>query len=520
MITAPVTPGQHRERHRQPWSLQTRLMVTVIGIVTLTLAIIALATSALLAQVLQTSVTATLKSLTDDVVRGVLQVKTTSPDGVTAYDVLTTGPLPRNSLLVLYGPDGSASGAYISDNRVVNELTNAQVNQVLTADRELPPDSSAPHGTLTMNIDGLGAYTLDASQTIGLIDQQRWITVVGIPPSTIGAQVLVVIVLATAGGMLLLSAGIAVVIRRGLRPLRAVADTATRVAALPMAEGKVSISERVPEDASDSRSEIGQVAHALNTLLDHVDTSLEARQRNEERMRQFVADASHELRTPLASIRGYSELSLRAIRMQNRENPADTDTDSPTESALERIQAQSLRMTALVDDLLLLARLDEGQELVYASVDLTRLTVESVEDARAAGREHVWLLDVTEEPVLIAGDTARLHQVLANLLANARTHTPPGTEVTVTLVSTPNSAIVRVHDNGPGIDPSVADELFERFSRADRSRARKTGGTGLGMSIARAIVDAHGGTITVRSQPGDTNFEVSLPSSAPDPTDQ
>jgi two-component system OmpR family sensor kinase len=268
----------------------------------------------------------------------------------------------------------------------------------------------------------------------------------------------------------------------------------------------VSITERVPDDETDEHTEIGRVGHALNTLLDHVGESLDARQRNEERMRRFVADASHELRTPLASIRGYSELSLR-----------DSSLSDTTESSLERIQAQSIRMTALVEDLLLLARLDEGQDLVYGTVDLSRLAIEAIADATPAGPDHGWELDLDEEPVVITGDAARLHQVVGNLLANARTHTPAGTNVTLTVVRDGTDAVLRVHDDGPGIDPAISDELFERFSRADRSRARKTGGTGLGLSIAQAIVTAHGGSISVESTPGSTMFEVRLPLAPPAP---
>ena len=327
----------------------------------------------------------------------------------------------------------------------------------------------------------------------------------------------------SAIGLLVLAVAIALIVRAGLRPLRAVAETATRVANVPMAAGAVSITERVPDAEADPRTEIGRVGHALNTLLDHVDASLDARQHNEERMRRFVADASHELRTPLASIRGYSELSLRGLRMAREPRRGIDDDDAapvaedPTEQSLERIQAQSLRMTTLVEDLLLLARLDEGQELVYGTVDLTRLAIEAVGDARPAGPDHVWVLDVGEVPVVIAGDAARLHQVAANLLANASTHTPAGTTVTVSVEREGTDAVLRVRDDGPGIDPAVRDELFERFSRADRSRARKTGGTGLGLSIARAIVDAHSGSISVTSVPGDTVFEVRLPARPADP---
>ena len=168
-------------------------------------------------------------------------------------------------------------------------------------------------------------------------------------------------------------------------------------------------------------------------------------------------------------------------------------------------------MTTLVEDLLLLARLDEGKELVYGAVDLTRVVVDAATDAQVAGPGHEWVLEVPEEPVVVAGDATRLHQVIANLLTNARVHTPDGATVTASVAVDDGVAIVRVADDGPGIDPAVADELFERFSRADTSRARQTGGTGLGLSIAKAIITAHRGTIAVRSTPGDTVFEVRLP---------
>jgi len=369
----------------------------------------------------------------------------------------------------------------------------------------------------TVDLPGLGDYRIGVRG-----NQFGTVAVLGLPLSqitaTIGA-ILTTVALVTAGGLLLLSAIIAVVIRVGLRPLRGVAETATRVASIRMDQGDVSIDERVPAEQVDEHSEIGQVGLALNSLLDRVDASLAARQRNEELMRRFVADASHELRTPLASIRGFSELSLRAIRQSQDDESRQRIAMAveTTEQSLERIQAQSLRMTALVEDLLLLARLDEGQELVYGTVDLTRLAVEAVGDARPAGPDHAWSIDVDDEPVELAGDSARLNQVVANLLANARTHTPAGTEVTVSVTREGDDAVLRVHDDGPGIDPAVAAQLFARFARADRSRDRKTGGTGLGLSIAKAIVEAHNGTITVDSTPGDTTFEMRLPAKPTDP---
>ena len=406
-----------------------------------------------------------------------------------AKAILEASPQQPGFLLVVESRVTPANGAFVEEDRSVTALTSEQL-QALADDLDGP-------GPTSVEIEGVGSYVVAARA----IDST--VAVVGLARTeveqTIG-RMLTTIGLLTAGGLLVLAAATALVIRVGLRPLRAVADTATRVASVPMDQGAVSISERVPAEQADARTEIGQVGAALNTLLDHVDASLDARQRNEDRMRRFVADASHELRTPLASIRGYSELSLR-----------DTTLSDTSESALERIQAQSIRMTRLVEDLLLLARLDEGQDLVYGSVDLTQLALEAVGDSRPAGPDHVWRVDVADEPVVIAGDASRLHQVVANLLANARTHTPAGTEVTVSVFPDGPDAVLTVHDDGPGVDPSIQAELFERFARADRSRARQTGGTGLGLSIAKAIVTAHHGTIEVDSRPGDTTFSLRLP---------
>jgi two-component system OmpR family sensor kinase len=466
-------------------------MVTIIGIVAFIIVMVAFATSAILGQLLQDNLDAKLETTRQEIGQTLVRLQfPPSTDEPTAADVLGEGwQQPGTILLMQSLSTGATTGAYVDEPGDVEELTSEQISELI--------DAVTRPGTTSVSISGLGEYRVSALQT------QRHVAIVGVSLDEVQAtvaQIITTVAMVTAGGLLLLGIVIAIVIRRGLRPLRTVADTAARVAAMPLDQGTVVIAERVPDEETDEHTEIGRVGHALNTLLDHVGTSLDARQRNEERMRRFVADASHELRTPLASIRGYSELSLR-----------DPSLSENTESSLERIQAQSLRMTTLVEDLLLLARLDEGQELVYGSVDLSRMVVDAVRDARAAGPDHSWVLDLAESPVVVAGDVGRLSQVLANLLANARVHTPPGTTVTVSVAEEHDRAVVRVHDDGPGVDPAVADELFERFARADRSRARKTGGTGLGLSIAKAIVDAHDGTISVQSAPGDTTFTVTVP---------
>jgi two-component system OmpR family sensor kinase len=304
------------------------------------------------------------------------------------------------------------------------------------------------------------------------------------------------------GGILLVAFATWWIVSSALRPLRRVAATATEVASMPLDHGEVDLSARVPEADTDQRTEVGQVGAAFNSMLGHVDDALRARQASESRVRQFVADASHELRTPLASIRGYAELTRRG----NHRLPKDVT------HSLGRVESEAVRMTSLVEDLLLLARLDDGRELQTAPVDLSRLLVDCVSDAHAAGPDHEWELDVPPAPVIIDADAQRIHQVLANLLTNARVHTPAGTHVMVTLAAGESgNAIVTVVDDGPGIPDELQGDLFERFARGDTSRSRASGSTGLGLAIVRAVVDAHDGEVTVSSTPGTTEFRVELP---------
>src|SRR5207248_555865 len=230
-------------------------------------------------------------------------------------------------------------------------------------------------------------------------------------------------------------------IRSNLRPLRRVAATASRVAELPLDRGEVALSVRVPAVDTDPRTEVGQVGAALNRMLGHIADALAARQASETRVRHFVADASHELRTPLAAIRGYAELTRR-VRAGVPEEVAH---------AMRRVESETDRRTTLVEDMLLLARLDSGRPLAEEPVDLSRLIVDAVSDAHAAAPDHHWRLDLPAESVSVTGDPARLHQVLANLFANARTHTPAGTTVTTSLAAAGPYVTLRVVDDGPGI---------------------------------------------------------------------
>ncbi len=303
---------------------------------------------------------------------------------------------------------------------------------------------------------------------------------------------MIALIAATTAGM--------IIIRRALAPLRRVAQTASKVADLPLARGEVELPVRVPESDANPHTEVGQLGSALNRMLDHIADALSARQASETRVRQFVADASHELRTPLAAIRGYTELTQRM-----------GDDPEAVAHAMSRVASETERITRLVEDLLLLARLDSGRPLEREPVDLSRLAVDAVSDAHVAGPDHQWELDLPEEPVIVTGDAARLHQVVTNLLANARIHTCAGTVVTTRLSTEPAHSVLQVIDNGQGIPAELQSEVFERFARGDSSRSRKGGSTGLGLAIVSAVVRAHHGTITVDSCPGHTEFTVRLP---------
>jgi two-component system OmpR family sensor kinase len=317
-------------------------------------------------------------------------------------------------------------------------------------------------------------------------------------------------VFVSLGGLLLIGLAGTVLIRRTMQPLEELSAVATRVARLPLDAGEVALAVRVPPSNANPGTEVGSVGYALNLMLDNVSSALEARQRSETKVRQFVADASHELRTPLTAIRGYTEL----MRM--------TETFTPDgRKSLARVQSQSERMTTLVEDLLLLARLDEGQALKLGEVDLTQLVIEAVSDEKVIAPDHNWHLELPDEPLSVNGDASKLRQVLVNLLSNARKHTAPGTTVVTSVEkSAGGRAVVTVTDDGAGIPPEFVDHAFARFARADAVRkgaapgsgaVTAEGTSGLGLSIVQSIVEAHGGTVEVTSEPGCTRFTLRLP---------
>ncbi len=273
-------------------------------------------------------------------------------------------------------------------------------------------------------------------------------------------------------------------IRLSLKPLSEVEVTAAAIAG-------GDLSARLPQ--SRPTTEVGKLTTSLNRMLERIEESFAVRVESESKLRRFVADASHELRTPLTAIRGFAELHRQGA----------VSGEEKTKELVGRIEKESIRMGSLVEDLLLLARMDQTPELAKEPVDLDTLVHEVVASARAAGRDHPITINIPSGDNFVLGDSIRVHQAIANLLANARTHTPSGTPITVAIKELENETTITVADKGPGLSHADQEKIFERFYRADTSRARNKGeGSGLGLSIVDAVMKAHGGSVSVLSELG------------------
>lgn len=514
---------------RRPWTLRTRLVVAAVSLI----AVVAAAIGSVTAIAFHSYMYDKL----DDQLHSVAVRAERPPGPQPVPDALReAGPLgfvggggqPLGTFGALVGDDGDVTASKVVED---SGLRSQESAKPLTGPQRRALEAEAPEtggGTRSVELPGLGGYRVEAATTA-----EGRTVLVGIPTAEVSGALntlILVEVCVTAAGLIAASLAGTVLVGVAMRPLRRVAATATRVAELPLHSGEVALLERVPDAEADPRTEVGQVGAALNRMLGHVGSALAVRQESETRVRQFVADASHELRTPLASIRGYAELTRRVTGRE------PSDSGSVTRHALGRIESEADRMTGLVEDLLLLARLDAGRPLSYESTDLLPLVVDAVSDARVADAAavadalHHWRLDLPDEPagpVTVRADPARLQQVLVNLLANARTHTPPGTTVTVSVRQSERAGepvTLEVRDDGPGIPAELLPHVFERFARGDASRSRgdatdkatgtTTGSTGLGLAIVQAVVSAHGGRVRVDSAPGRTVFAVELPAEA------
>ncbi|MGW7096917.1 sensor histidine kinase [Streptomyces sp. NPDC054874] len=552
---------------RRPWTLRTRLVVSAVSLIAVVAAVIGSVTAIAFHSYMYGKLDDQLHSVAERAQRppgpGPQALREAGPQALREAGPLGFvggGGQPLGTFGALLAEDGDVTASKVVEDSGLRAQESAKP---LTGEQRSALEAAAPttgEGARSIDLPGLGGYRVEAANTA-----DGHTVLVGIPSAEVSGALttlIVVEVCVTAAGLLAASIAGTVLVGVALRPLRRVAATATRVSELPLHSGEVALLERVPDAEADPRTEVGQVGAALNRMLGHVGSALAARQESETRVRQFVADASHELRTPLASIRGYAELTRRATG--GREAP---EPDPVTRHALGRIESEADRMTGLVEDLLLLARLDSGRPLSYGSTDLLPLVVDAISDARAAdrgapgrdagaadrgaspgwdagaadrgvpgrgagmvdqsapGREalHRWRLELPAEPVTVRADPDRFQQVLVNLLANARTHTPPGTTVTVAVRPSARAGgpvTLEVGDDGPGIPAELLPHVFERFARGDASRSRgagtggATGSTGLGLAIVQAVVSAHGGRVRVESEPGRTVFVIELPTAA------
>ncbi|WP_082590608.1 cell wall metabolism sensor histidine kinase WalK [Agromyces sp. Soil535] len=472
---------------RRPWTLRRRLLVIVAALLVAVSAVIGIASVAVFHSLSVERLDASLRDASSRATEATGPGFPSDPSQ-SVLGFLRVPGQPVGTLGVLVAGD-TVIGAYISES---GELIEADASATAALTR-VPLDGE-PH---TVAAGPLGDYRALAVET-----QPQVRAVLALPLADVNVQTAqlawTVAIVAAAGLILALGVGW-LVVSRSLAPLARVTATAQAVSKLPLDRGDVDLTERVPE--ADGVTEVGRLGTAFNRMLGHVASALSAREQSEQKVRRFVADASHELRTPLASIRGYAELT----RLHGGELPPDVT------HAIGRIESESMRMTELVEDLLLLARLDEGRELAAQPVDLGRVVVEAVGDAQAAGPGHEWEVRLSDDATVVTGDEPRLRQVVTNLLANARVHTPEGTSVVAALERGGDDVVLTVEDDGPGIPPELLGSLFERFARGDSSRSRRAGSTGLGLAIVSAVVEAHHGTVDVSSEPGATRFTVRLP---------
>lgn len=505
LITGALPPSR--------WTLRTKLVVSVLLLSVLVITVI----GALTVWQLSNSLSRTVDEQLSASARQLANSKSNGGRG----DLLAYQSGGGTSMQVNLYDDGSV--IFLTDRRsgvsrpsaVINRLGAGEPIRLTTAQINIARRVGTGGGPSTIALGPAGRYRVIAVRhpaqyqlKDGSVVSLPVTTIIGLPLAnnihTVRAATLAVVLL-SAAGLILVGLGMAYLVRRNLEPLRRVAATATRVSGLPLSVGEIDMGERVNPRDTDARTEVGQVGQALNQMLDNIDRALTARQNSETQVRQFVADASHELRTPLASIRGYAELS----RLEPDPIPQGVV------HALSRIESESKRMTTLVEDLLLLARLDSGRPLGREPVDVTLLAMETISDARAAGPRHLWMLELPDEPVELIGDEARIRQVLINLLANARRHTPTGTMITTAVKDADNEVVISVTDDGPGIGPELLPHILERFTRGDSARTRTEGSTGLGLSIVDSVATAHGGWMEVTSRPAETSFTIHLPRTNP-----
>lgn len=532
---SPVTGGIGTSRPPVPWSLRRRLVVgigAVVAVVLIAVGVISIVTlNASVTTVVDRQLAGSLSALEHSVAKSRGSARTSTDPSIAAPSTGPTQSPTQNptqnptqsppqkptqndirkgftkNLTEFVGHGRGTIIALVQDGDVLDSALFSDADATALSSRvvaQIAEAATSPDPRQTVQLSGLGGYRL-ALQSNG--DGEVLVAGVSLAPAQAAVlQETIVIAAISAFALALTIGGVILAVRIALRPLDRVAATAVAVSTLPLESGDATIAMRLHGTDRDPRTEVGKVGESLNRMLDHVDNALAVRAATDKRMRRFVTDASHELRTPLAAIRGYAELT----RQDSDELPA------LTEHALARIESEATRMSSLVSELLLLARLDEGQDLHLDEVDLSDLVATAVSDSRAAAPSHRWIAQVPDSALVVQADRERLHQLVVNLLSNASVHTPPESTVTARLRSLGDGTVrLTIADDGPGIPEELLPDLFSRFARGDASRSRAAGSTGLGLAIALSIVEAHHGQLDVASSPAGTTFTVILPVTAP-----
>ena len=468
----------------QQWSLRGRLVATSVALTAVALIIVDVSTAVVLRNYLVHKVDDQLRSVAGGPVPNLGQLGPGMMDGDS--DQGRGRRVPSTITVTLLNPDGTVAGTIGGG---VNEKApsfNGLTVKAVTEHKSEPwtwhqEGFSGDHRVITRLTTGGGIVVV----SIALTDVNNTLVRTGLLLLLLGLVVLVLLLLIGRRAVSL-----------GLRPLDDVEKTAAAIAS-------GDLSARLPDESA--ATEVGRLNSALNQMLTRIEESFEVKSASESRLRRFVADASHELRTPLTTVRGFAELHRQgAIKGE----VATTD-------AIRRIEREAIRMSALVEDLLMLARLDQQRDLELETVDLRSVVDEVVQAAKVSSPDHEITVELPAEDVLVKADARRFNQALSNLMVNARTHTPVGTPIHVTLRKVGNDALVSVHDQGPGLSEEQAARIFERFYRADSSRSRSEGqseGSGLGLSIVDAVMKAHGGSADVVSKLGEgATFILRLP---------
>lgn len=470
-------------------SLRSRLLIGVISLMVVALVVSASVTFALLQKSLFDRIDSQLTARsTHDTARLVLSQPDCFPRGPGAAT-----DYPSGTMTELLTSDGTAARV-CTLGRVGTTATPTQLQLPKPLPSEGTPDTSVPPFTVATNAGG--QYRV----TVWQEDSFNGATVVFAIPlaetNNILSSLLVLEVLIGLGVIAATALLAFVIIDTGLKPLQRMGVVAGEIAA-------GDLTRRV--EPTSPRTEIGRLGLALNAMLSHIEKAFAERTASEQRLRRFIADASHELRTPLTSIRGYSEM----LRRGAAESAQDADL------ARRRIEEESVRMSALVDDMLLIARLDQGRPLEKNPVDLQHIAEDAASDARAVAPQRDIKVDAPRS-VVVTGDDTRLRQVVGNLVRNAIVHTPSRTPIEISVTTQNGTARLSVADHGPGLRADERQRIFEPFYRADPSRSRDSGGAGLGLSIVTAVVAAHGGRVQVKeTSGGGATFDVELPLASP-----